>query len=256
MGSIALKLVLTPLFITVTTLAARRWGPVIGGLIVGLPLTSGPVSVFLAIEQGRDFAAAAAQSTLLGVLAVVAFCVSYAKCSRRLPWLVCALAALCCYFLTVAAFSSVKLSLPASLFLVVAVISVCTWLVKPVSVAIPILPAPRWDLPFRIMAATAIVLTITAISSRLGPQLSGLLSTFPVFICVMSAFSHKLNGPDATQQFERGVVIGSFSFAAFFLTVSLLIHNSNLFVVYMTASVMAMGVNLAVFKLLVSHKRQ
>ena len=53
------KVVLTPLFIAAVTLAGRRWGPAVGGWLAGLPLTSGPVSVFLALEQGPGFAARA-----------------------------------------------------------------------------------------------------------------------------------------------------------------------------------------------------
>src|SRR5437016_7099204 len=54
------KVVLTPLFIAAVTLAGRRWGPAVGGWLAGLPLTSGPVSVFLALEQGPGFAVRAA----------------------------------------------------------------------------------------------------------------------------------------------------------------------------------------------------
>ncbi|MEX6395898.1 hypothetical protein AB6E88_01745 [Providencia hangzhouensis] len=36
------KVVITPLLLLTASLAARRWGESIGGLIVGLPLTSGP----------------------------------------------------------------------------------------------------------------------------------------------------------------------------------------------------------------------
>ena len=48
------------------TWAARRWGPAVGGWIVGLPLTSGPIAFFLALEHGPAFAARAALSTILG----------------------------------------------------------------------------------------------------------------------------------------------------------------------------------------------
>ena len=61
----ALKLVVTPLFIAATTLVARRWGPGVGGWLAGFPLTSAPVSVFLALEQGPDFAAGDRKSTRL-----------------------------------------------------------------------------------------------------------------------------------------------------------------------------------------------
>src|SRR5256885_13738533 len=60
------KLLLTPLLIAAVTLAGRRWGPAVGGWLAGLPLTSRPVSVFLALEQGPGVAARAAVGALAG----------------------------------------------------------------------------------------------------------------------------------------------------------------------------------------------
>jgi len=44
--------VLTPLFIAGVSPARRKWGSAVAGTLAGLPLTSGPVSVFLALGQG------------------------------------------------------------------------------------------------------------------------------------------------------------------------------------------------------------
>src|SRR5664280_3746925 len=46
------RLVLTPLSIGGASIAARRWGPVFGGWLISLPLTSGPVSLFLVLDRG------------------------------------------------------------------------------------------------------------------------------------------------------------------------------------------------------------
>ena len=54
------------------SLAARRWGEAVGGWLVGLPLTSGPVAVFLALEQGPAFATDAAAASNAGVVAQAA----------------------------------------------------------------------------------------------------------------------------------------------------------------------------------------
>lgn len=248
MVSFLIKLVLSPLLITVSTLTARRWGPAAGGLLVGLPLTSGPVSVFLAIEQGRDFAAAAAHSTLLGVMAVVVFCVTYAHASARTAWPMAAAVSLTFYFAGVALFSTVSFPFPVSVAVTLAFIYAGTRLIKPVNAPIPALPAPPWDLPFRILAATVIIIAITMLSPRLGPKLSGMLSTFPAFITVMSVFSHSLHGPLVARQFVRGVVVGSYSFAVFFLVVCLTVRSLNLLLAYLLAMFAATGLNFAIFK--------
>ena len=83
MSLLAIKLIVTPLIVLAATLAARRWGDAVGGWLVGLPLTSGPVSVFLALERGPAFAAHAADGSLAGVVAQAAFCFGYAALARR-----------------------------------------------------------------------------------------------------------------------------------------------------------------------------
>jgi hypothetical protein len=49
-----IKLLLTPLLMIAISWAARRWGPGIGGLLAGLPLTSGPISISLWVGLSRD----------------------------------------------------------------------------------------------------------------------------------------------------------------------------------------------------------
>ena len=83
MSLLAIKLIVTPLVVLLASLAARRWGDAVAGWLVGLPLTSAPVSVFLAIEQGPLFAAQAADGSMAGVLSQAAFCLGYAALARQ-----------------------------------------------------------------------------------------------------------------------------------------------------------------------------
>jgi hypothetical protein len=78
-----LKLVLTPVFIGGASLAARRWGPAFGGWIISLPLTSGPVALFLALDRGSAFASAAAEASLAGCIAISAYGLIYARTAGR-----------------------------------------------------------------------------------------------------------------------------------------------------------------------------
>ena len=67
MNILLLKLILTPLLIGSVSLAGRRWGPTVGGLLVALPLTSGPILFFLALERGAPFTVNTALGTLEGL---------------------------------------------------------------------------------------------------------------------------------------------------------------------------------------------
>jgi hypothetical protein len=241
------KLFLTPLLLLGTTLATRRWGPAVGGWLVSLPLTSGPVSLFLALDHGPEFAAVSAHGTLDGLIAIIFFCLAYEKCLSRFKWPATCLIALASYAITALALNRAELSFITSTLLVALLLPLATLAIKPVTVPIRHLPAPRWDLPFRMIAATALVLGITTASHSLGPELSGMLAAFPVFICVMSAFSHGLYGEEATRKFERSVVVGSYAFAIFFLIVALTITRWPMPLAYSAATAGGLGANALVY---------
>ena len=61
------------------SLAARRYGARIGGLVGGLPVVAGPILLVFALSHGRAFAADAAAGTLLGIVSLLAFIVVYAR---------------------------------------------------------------------------------------------------------------------------------------------------------------------------------
>ena len=89
--TLLLKLVLVPGLIALVTMAGRRFGPRIGGWLNALPLVAGPVLFFLALEQGDQFVARAALSTLAGLAAVAAFAVVYSWIAVTRPWWTCVL---------------------------------------------------------------------------------------------------------------------------------------------------------------------
>src|SRR6476469_8055459 len=87
MATFLFKLILSPLLIGAVSLVGRRWGPAVSGWLVGLPLTSGPVVLFLALDQGTAFAATTAQAIMLGIISVGVFCLTYSRLARHWAWL-------------------------------------------------------------------------------------------------------------------------------------------------------------------------
>ncbi len=237
------KLVMTPLIIAAATLVARRWGERIGGLVIGLPLTSGPVSVFFAIEQDRAYAASAALEAILGLVAVTVFCTAYVAASKRWPWYLASASSISLYLLTVWLVSFVAPGLGWEVILVPAVLVVALlWLGKVEGEGKPVV-TPWWDLPLRMAIATTLLVLITTGAGLLGPKWGGLLSPFPIFTFVMATFSHSQGGPSAAWRLIRGVLAGLFSYTAFFVVVSLMVENANLFIVYGLATLAALAVN-------------
>jgi hypothetical protein len=54
---LAAKILLAPTFVIAASLAARRYGARIGGLVGGLPVVAGPILLVFALDHGAAFAA-------------------------------------------------------------------------------------------------------------------------------------------------------------------------------------------------------
>src|SRR5262249_45979354 len=83
MALLLLKVTITPGVIALATLAARRFGAAIGGWLIGLPLTNGPVALFLTLEHGSAFTAHVAMGFVAGITGEVVFVLVYFAAVRR-----------------------------------------------------------------------------------------------------------------------------------------------------------------------------
>ena len=239
---LALKLVLTPALIAVATLVGRRFGPSISGWLVGLPFTSGPVSLFLALEQGTSFAAAAAAGSIGGVAASAVFAVAYAGMALRFAWPASLTVASAAFAVAVIGLHALPLGsgLPFPLLALYAggvVAAIVGIRLIPAPPALEEAPQPpRWDLPVRMVVATALVIVITSAAPLLGPELSGLLTTYPVYAGVLAVFAHAERGGSAAVQVMRGLCYGIIAFASFFLAIGALVDRAGILPAFAAAA--------------------
>ena len=221
MGTLTLKLDLTPILIMTASLAGRRWGQAIGGWLVGLPLTSGPIAFFIAIEQGPQFAARAAEGSLAGTAAQACFCLAYGALADR-SWGAALLAGSLAFATVGALLDFAHPGLPALVILVTASLVIALWLMPtPASDNDTATKPPGWDLPTRMAMATGLVVALTAMAPVLGPRLSGLLATFPIFAMVLAVFAHRHQGSAAARRVLSGLLAGLIAFASVFLVLRL-----------------------------------
>jgi hypothetical protein len=237
------KIVLTPLLIGAVTLLARHWGPGIGGTVAGLPLTSTPVSIFLALEQGPAFAATAAAGTLLGLVSQAALCLAYSWTARRAPWWASAAAGVGCFVVATLVLEHVSLSVEIIFALVCALLLLVASVIPGSDVGLGSTKPPPWDLPLRMLVAAAMVVVLTTVAASIGPRWTGLLSPFPVFALVLGAFTHRTEGAAAAGVLLRGIVLGSLSHATMFLVIATLLVRGGLVWTYTVAAVAALMVN-------------
>jgi hypothetical protein len=251
-----LKLTITPAAIALATVVGRRWGPTMGGWLAGIPFTSAPVALFLALEHGVGFATAAALGILAGTASQAAFALAYAWTALRARWF----AALA---VGVVAFALCTIGLRA---LQPPVIPALEIVVGAIALTIALLPAPkradvaaaaaseapeetpatqlslRTDVLVRAAVATAFVVALTALAPTLGPTLAGLLSPLPLFAMVLIVFPHRAAGAGAAIAACRGFAWGLFAPAAFGVVLASLLPGTNLAVALLAALAAALTV--------------
>lgn len=228
MALFLVKVLIAPSFVVCASLAGRRFGSRIGGLIAGLPVVAGPILLVYALEHGSSFAANAAVGTLLGLVSLIAFGVIYARAANRASWGASLLAGWFAFALATVIFSAVTVSAGVALAVALAGLAI----------GLAVLPRPHpeptehgampgWDLPMRAGCALALVLSLTAIAGSLGPQLSGLLAPFPIIATVLAIFTHAQRGSDEVQRMLRWLLsgYGAFAFFCFTLAVTLRAHG-------------------------------
>lgn len=211
-----LKLALVPALIALITLAGRRWGAQVAGWLSAFPVVSGPILLFIALEQGPVFAAQAAVGTSSAVLCALTFGLVYAWAALRLAWPLAALLGFACYFLSVALLAWWAPPLPLSAVITTVSLLLASRLYPQAELAPEAArPHSRADIPLRMIAAAVLVLLVTHFSARLGPRLSGLYAMFPVMASVLAVFSHRQQGAGFAVLLMRGMVLGYWGFATF-----------------------------------------
>lgn len=255
MDSLVLRLVLAPTLIALASLAGRRWGPTISGWLVGLPLTSGPVVFLLALAYGTSFAANAARGTLAGVISLAVYSLGYAWTARRFGWQLSVAAGSLMFAIATMALQHVTLPLPALIgAILISLVVALALMPAPARQASAAVSgaAPRWDLPARMAIAAAFVLLLTGVASLLGPQLTGLVSPFPVYATILAVFAHRQLGGHAAADVLRGMLVGLFAFVAFFLVIAIQIERTGVgpaFVFAIVVALLAQGVSLWLMRL-------
>jgi len=215
-----LKLALVPLVVWLASVAGRKWGHAVTGWISGLPLIAGPISVFLALDQGARFAADAAAATLQVTGAAALHCFVFAHAARRCRWP----AALGLGWIGFVAGSVVlgayPLAPPAAAVLTAVLLALAL-------AGLPRVPrrsgpagVPGIELVLRMAVALAIAAAVTLGASAFGPRVSGILLTFPITGSVLPPFTLALYGSDATVRLLAGFLSGLFAFATFHFVVA------------------------------------
>lgn len=244
------KLLIVPTFILLVSLAGRRWGPFISGLLSGLPVIAGPITFFLAVEQGEAFAVASAHSTLLGITALTSFCFIYGWLAQFWHWSLTLITGWSCYFLISYGIANITLDLSISIVPALLCIGLFTHFTPNKRREQLSTEVSAREIVLRMSCAAALVFSVTQFANALGPIYSGIFAAFPVAASVLAVFTHASYSGHHARALLRGVMFGLVSLSSFYYAISLLAPHFGFYSAFYGAIAIVLllqGANYAVF---------
>ncbi len=243
MPLLLVKLLATPVLIGGVSLVARRWGPALAGWLVALPLTSGPVVVYVALEHGVPLGLDVGLAVVSGGFGLCAYSIVYARAAGRLG-------ALWSGTLATVAFLACGLAVdlldPRALAPLAVGVGLAMLLAILLVPAAPVVRGtgrpPRWDLPARVIVGTTIVVGLSALAPVLGARISGLAATYPVYVSTLTVFAHRQDGPGAATALLRGLVLGLYGWLGFFVILLVAMPAIGVLPAFVTATAGALGI--------------
>jgi hypothetical protein len=251
---LTLKLLLAPLLVVASSLAGRRWGPRVAGILVVLPIVAGPILLILYLDHGGRFAAEAARAATLGIVPLALFVVLFGFMSKRHGWTLTLAASWLAVLAADLALAQVDVPAGAALALALLALHGAGALLQRQSrQSVHLLPTPWWDLPARAAATALLVLSVTGLAASLGPALSGALAPFPIALSVVCAFTAAQAGQAGVLALLRGIVPGLDGFALFCFLVAVMINEVGGVVAFGVAT--AAAVIFAIFLIALTSNR-
>lgn len=221
MNTFWFKIILMPGIIALVTLAARKWGNVVGGVIAGMPWVGGSILLFIALEQGKNFAWSSLTGVMAGLLSWLAFCVTYMFVGQRYKPLTSMFVSMLAFLLAGAMLRNITTAFSPLLWFVIlwlAISIVFRLFPKVKSQEIQVSKMIKFDIPLRMFMITAFVLILTYLAGLLGPTWSGILTPFPVITAVLAVFTHYGQGMQQVRLTFIGMFTGVFGFSSFLIS--------------------------------------
>ncbi|MBI3433899.1 MAG: hypothetical protein HY056_02300 [Proteobacteria bacterium] len=224
--SLAMRMMVTALFVVVATFAAERAGAVVGAMIATLPIAAGPAYVFLALDHDAQFIAGSALASLVVNAVTCIFALVYASLAQTRGLLASVLAALATWLALASAARAVPWTIAGAIGVNVVVLAGCLVLGERLRHARLPLARRRWyDVSLRATLVSALVAGVVGLSSALGPSITGTLAVFPVVLLSLMVVLHARLGGSAAAAVLANTMLGLAGFGGACLTALLTVER-------------------------------
>jgi len=207
------KMLATAGIVVGASVMTERAGPLIGALIVTLPISAGPAYLFLSFDHDSDFIAESALGSLATNAATAVFACIYVMLARHRSWWASITIALAVWLALVLMARSLDWTLLRAGLLNVAVFAVCLWFTARFRHAAMAPAVRRWyDLPLRTVLVCTLVVTVLMLSTQLGPVATGVLAVFPIALTSTILIFHPRLGGSLAAAIIANSLIGLVGF--------------------------------------------
>lgn len=237
-----LKLALAPTSILLATLAARRFGHRLAGVLSGFPVIAGPVVFALMFELAPAEIEGIARATLAACPAAIAHIVTFAWLSRRLAWWGCLSGAAIAFFAVGALTTAPWMPGAVQIALAIAGPFVALRVMPRAPAVVGAVPVPRLEIVMRVAATFVLAAAVVLSAERVPAVVSGLLLAWPISGSILPSFTLPVYGHAATVTLLRGFAIGLVGFVTFFVALlALLVAGVPNFGAFFVAAAMSAG---------------
>lgn len=246
--TVLVRMAVTAAFLIAATVTAERAGPLIGGLVATLPISAGPIYIFLAIDHGAHFIGQSALGSLNGNAFNIAFAVTYCLLAQKRSLIVSLAGAFAVWSLLSWIVTQLHPGLWGAIALNVAALAVGLRLSSSLRhVQFPRMRTYWYDYALRAAMVATLVGVVVALSHRIGATASGNLAVFPIVLSSIALILHPRVGGPATAAVLSNAVIGLGGFGVATLVLHLAADPLGAVSSLILTLAVSVGINILIF---------
>lgn len=214
--TLVVRMAVTAAFLIAATVTAERAGPLIGGLVATLPISAGPIYIFLAIDHDAHFIGISALGSMFSNAVNIFFALTYCLLAQRRSLVVSLSGAFLMWGLLIWLGNRLQLGFWST----IAVNIVAVGVALAVQRTLPHIQFPRmrtywYDYLLRAGLVAVLVGVVVTLSYHIGPAASGNLAVFPIVLTSIAIILHPRVGGRATATVlaHSAVGLGGFGLA-------------------------------------------
>jgi hypothetical protein len=199
--ALAVRMGAVAVFIVIVALISERAGPFFGAMVASLPVYTGPVYIFLALDHPPQFLERVSTASVAAFAVIPIYLLIYGLLAHAGRSMLVSLATSSTAWLACAVFVQLyDWSLPEAVLFAVPIFGAAILLAPRFTDAVPLKAGARsWiDLAVRVLLVTIVVGIVNALSPFVPTQLTGILSIMPTVTTSLILVLHNRIGGPAT----------------------------------------------------------